>query len=92
MYLTKNDGKKWEEVSIGSSDTQIWDVAVSAHDFLVVGTLKAGIFLSKDYGDTWTNIGLKNNKIYSLCFNSKDYIYAGTEFNGIFKSKQRFNK
>ena len=72
------------------TDVEFLAITLTSKNYIIVGTKNNGLYISKDYGNTWENIGLKNITIFSLCVDSNDYIYVGTEKHGIFKSKKKF--
>lgn len=50
-----------------------------------IGSSKGGVYLSRDYGNSWETTGISNKWITDM-INTGDVIYAGTKDDGIFRS------
>ena len=94
LYLTKNDGKTWDNVTPkGLEECLINCIEISPFDDATVyiattrykfNDMSPGLYKTNDYGKTWTNIsnGIPNGA-YTRCIREddvqKDLLYAGTE-------------
>jgi len=102
VYVTKNKGKKWTNIS-DALPNDLWGSRVIASSHLksrVYVTLNgyrfddftSYVFLSEDYGKTWSNISSTLPKssvnVIQEDFNDENILYVGTD-NGLFVS---FNK
>jgi len=90
IHRSKDAGEHWE--AIGLLGIGIRTLVQHPHkpNLLAVGTEDDGVFISEDYGKTWTQKinGLTHKTIYAISFVPQDpkIIYAGTFRGGIFKS------
>jgi len=102
VYVTKNKGKKWRNIT-GALPKNLWVSRVITSSHLksrVYVTLNgyrfddftSYVFLSEDYGKTWSNISSTLPKssvnVIQEDFNDENILYVGTD-NGLFVS---FNK
>jgi photosystem II stability/assembly factor-like uncharacterized protein len=76
-------GETW----VKNDDDNIFSVAMSPDQKILIGTQSKGIFLSTDQGMSWTqnNSGLTSKPIYSICFLTEDIALAASD-SGIFRS------
>jgi hypothetical protein len=91
VLVSKDKGVTWLGASVGLENYRILCVQVSPTDekTVLVGAdsvsptgkiIGIGIFMSKDYGTTWTNVGAKGASIYDIQFhpsNPKYWAAAG---------------
>ena len=64
VFLFHNNGDSWEQKAIASPQC-LSSVVIDSTFF--IGT-DSGIFISKDYGVSWEQIGLSDTEIYSIKF------------------------
>jgi photosystem II stability/assembly factor-like uncharacterized protein len=80
---TKLDSIKWNFTSAGSEIMSFGGKEISSgNPYIYAGTLLKGVFLSRDNGNTWTNIGLNDHAIYSFLFKDSN-LFAAAGFNTV---------
>lgn len=80
--LRSTDGANWEKIVFDPTPGQFDTQDLLAKDSLViVATRYTGVFLSRNHGNTWTNITQDETGIYSVLSLEMDdlYLYLGTE-------------
>jgi photosystem II stability/assembly factor-like uncharacterized protein len=85
LYNSSNEGNTWTQKSVGT--VEIRDIE-SAGRSVLVGTDMLGLFLSNDYGETYSeyNTGLTSKWIHSLHISNRlnGEIFAGSGEEGLF--------
>lgn len=86
VYRSMDHGDSWQKLEDGIGDVFVQCFASNLNNYIIVGTQKDGLLLSKNFGDSWTNVGFKNISISSVAFDSKNFAYIGTDSIGVLKS------
>ncbi|MEO0123640.1 MAG: T9SS type A sorting domain-containing protein [candidate division WOR-3 bacterium] len=88
-YKSTNGGNTWFTTNFtgGRVNAIVVNRGSSAYDGVYVGTHTNGVYLSTDWGTSWTQInqGLQNLQINCLGKSQSMYIYAGTQTKGIYR-------
>jgi hypothetical protein len=83
IYKSVDSGVIWNELSISNQPIAVYTLKIIDNK-IYIGTLNNGIFISADFGATWTNY---NNTLPAVSgfekFNGS--IYASTVGNGVYK-------
>ncbi len=88
IYFSTDNGMNWIHINNGSTFTSISCLAVLDTELFAGTNDGGGIYLSKDYGFNWQQVGLSNKLVLSLVVNG-DSIYAGCMNSGIYISKDK---
>lgn len=86
IFVSEDDGRKWEEHEVGTSADSRWVVPVaiapSDPEVLVVGVSNSGLFRSDDGGRTWheRDDGLPGSGVYDVT-SGTDRVYAASSGN-----------
>jgi len=93
VHRSRDGGEHWEPIGLLGLGIRILIQHQNTPNILAVGTEDDGIFISADYGKSWSQkvAGLTHKTVYALAFapQNADIIYAGTFRGGIFKSTDR---
>jgi photosystem II stability/assembly factor-like uncharacterized protein len=88
VYYSSDKGKSWKQILYHKS---ISSLCITSNDILLAGG-NGGIYITKDFGNTWQSIQLDNNALRNnlddkklLVLNNGDII-AGSEYAGIYLS------
>ncbi|MEO0162792.1 MAG: T9SS type A sorting domain-containing protein [candidate division WOR-3 bacterium] len=88
-YKSTNGGNTWFTTNFtgGRVNAIVVNRGSSAYEGIYVGTHTNGVYLSTDWGTSWTQInqGLQNLQINCLGKSQSMYIYAGTQTKGIYR-------
>ena len=88
LYKSTDDGLSWD--TTGLINVPVNAILIDSSDGVICGTgyytNGQGVFHSKDYGATWTNIGLGGEIIYSLAFTGYGSLLAGSDRNGVYET------
>lgn len=83
-YRSSDYGKTWIEMNNGIPKIRSWEFTSIGVNLFVCS--EEGVFLTKDFGETWSNVSLGLNGAVVLSFGISDsYLYAGTRENGIWR-------
>jgi len=76
VTLSTDNGQNWTQTPLNNIDV---NALTASSSNVFAGTWDSGVYLSTDFGDTWSQIneGIGNERILSLALSS-DYIFAGT--------------
>ena len=96
LWITKNGGVNWNDITSGLSSKAITSVTVSPNDPLKVWVTFSGyndnekVFFSDNGGQTWNNYsdGLPNVPVNTMVYqkNSNQLLYAGTDLGVYFRN------
>ncbi len=90
VFASKDNGATWYQTGLKNKDTR--SMKVDSDGDVFAGTWDAGMFVSKDGGESWTaiNNGLGNHlMVTSLAVANDGAIIAGTFDGGMFKSADK---
>ena len=86
IYYSKNSGYSFTQTQSQISDNYL-QIAVSNTNYAVVCSLM-NVYITQDYGETWTSWNNNISNISSICISSDGkYIFVATSNNGIYKSE-----
>ncbi len=90
VYQSLNEGESWKPKSQGLENRQVTCLALSNNEPLFYCGTQAGLFFSKDYGESWGPVNFERVKIYSIQFHPtrKEVIGIATAI-GLFKSEDK---
>ncbi len=82
-------GNNWDTITDFTTDEVVSDICFDNSLNIIYGKTSyfnndGGIFLSSDWGETWTKI--LNTDVISLSVNSNNEIFATTQLEGVYKS------
>ncbi|MFZ0455925.1 MAG: hypothetical protein WAM24_19410 [Ignavibacteriaceae bacterium] len=86
LYKSADNGQSWNFVNQDVSENSVTCFCIRPDGYVLAGTSSKGIFISGDYGENWTCIGLLGIAVSSIAVNSKNIIFAGTVGDGIYVS------
>jgi photosystem II stability/assembly factor-like uncharacterized protein len=79
LLLSNDSGQTWYSSGFNGSMKSVEHLSVSGNKiFAAIYGIKAGLYLSTNYGVNWAMTHLNNQAIYSLA-NNGNYFFAGTE-------------
>jgi len=77
VHRSSDGGKTWKKLSVGQPGAFVFSVAVTPEDIVLAGSSKGEIFVSSDYGETWTcAYDSKNGGIRCFAVDAAGRIYA----------------
>lgn len=91
IYRTDDGGTNWSKLTVSGLTGYVYDLVVDAFvPRIVFAATYSGIFVSNDFGDSWTQCdpGLGGTRDLLLTYPTDDLptIYAGTENSGVWYS------
>jgi len=93
VHQSRDRGDHWEPIGLLGLGIRTLIQHPNQPNILAVGTEEDGVFMSEDFGKTWSQkiSGLTHKTVYALTFAPQDanIVYAGTFRGGIFKSTDR---
>jgi len=86
-----DNGLTWDTSLALNQDSFIHAILpVSENEIYAAGTsytiIDAGVFVSRDLGETWDYIGLLGNNIQALGYNADHELFAGCYYDGLLKT------
>lgn len=79
VFFSNNNGNSWEAKPLFSILNQANTIELDNNENIYMGFALWGVFLSENFGNSWTPIGLRDKMIYTLCCSPANNIYAGTD-------------
>ena len=70
VAISDDRGKTWQDRNAGLPGTAVWSVAFDpAHPGRVYASVhEEALYVSQDYGRTWTKDGLEGSRVYRMRF------------------------
>jgi photosystem II stability/assembly factor-like uncharacterized protein len=88
IYISKDNGNHWETITTPANSLAYLNI--DPQDRIFAGFYGDGIFISEDYGNSWSQQGVPLVWVNSLVFNAHNQLLAGTS-RGIFLTTDQGN-
>ena len=87
LFLSIDNGQTQINLTGNINNPELSALKLDINDRILLGTKKAGIFLTTDYGNLWTSVneGLDNLYIRSFEINDSGFVFVGTS-EGLYRS------